>query len=173
MNETELVVENYPEYDICNEINFADQNMKVRSGIVKYSYEYYKENTNTVCYTAFKIIYFGYGFLQFSATWDCLAKTFHHDSVGILLTSIALGFCPFVGTIAGIIGANVAWGWDILYSLFIFLLPYMIVNGPIIFIILLDIYKDCKRWKAEEKNLTGSPCNFKPLNHSQDLTIPF
>jgi hypothetical protein len=119
--------------------------------IKNFSYEDFKWNVNIVGHISFKIIYFCYGFLQFLATWSGFVKVFHHDNIIIQLASFVFGFIPLIGTGFGIFGAVVGWGWSLSQSILIFfIIPYFIVNGPLLMIGFYDIYKDCKRWQSEK-----------------------
>lgn len=116
-----------------------------------YSYQDFKENMQAICHLSFRIFYIFYGILQFLATWVGLVKVFHQDNLIIQLVSAALGFLPLIGTFSGLYGAHIGWGWDLSYSLFVFIIPYFIVNGPILLIAMIDIYKDSRRWKLEKE----------------------
>lgn len=43
-----------------------------------------------------------------------------------IIAAMILAPCPFVGTIAGIIGACKGWGWSLGRSLLIFLIPFCV-----------------------------------------------
>lgn len=149
MNETAVFNENYVKESIDNKISFIPNRMD--EGIKKYSYEDFREGLNIIGDISFKIIYFCYGFLQFFATWSALVKLFHHDNIIILITSFVLGFLPLVGTGFGIYGAYTAWGWNLSNAILVFfVVPYFIVNGPLLMIAFFEMYKDWKRWQSEK-----------------------
>lgn len=153
MNEGTIFIEDYSEGCISNRISFIKNRAIV--AFKEFSYQDLREIVVTVGYFAFKVIYIFYGIVQFLVTWNALAKVFHQSNVIIWLASLVLGFTPFVGTVFGIFGAHVGWGWSLLHSIMIFfVIPYTIVNGPVFMLVFYDIYKDCKRWQAE-KNIAG------------------
>lgn len=149
MNESAMFIENYAdaylENDICFRSNKADKEIK------KISYQEFKEAVNIIGHLSFRIIYLCYGLLQFFATWNALVKIFHHDNIIIQLASLGLGFVPVIGTGFGIVGAHLGWGWSLSHSIVIFfIIPYSIVNGPLLMIAFFDMYKDWKRWQTEK-----------------------
>lgn len=148
-----ISLEKYSKCHIHKEIDSADKKSINGMEVKKYSYEDFKDHMNSICHTAFKIFYVSYGIFQFFAIWAGFVNVFHHDNIIMLLASLVLGFLPFIGTVFGIYGAQIAWGWDIPYSMFIFIAPYFIANGPLLLIGFFDIYKDCKRWEEEAKNM--------------------
>lgn len=153
MNENAVFIENYVKGCFDNKINFI-RNKVINERIKKYSYKEFKEAVNIVGHISFIIIYFCYGFLQFFATWSALVKVFHHDNIIILLASLGLGFVPLIGTGFGIFGAHIGWGWHLSNCVLIFfVIPYFIVNGPLLMIAFFDMYKDWKRWQSEKKDL--------------------
>lgn len=125
----------------------------IGEGIKKYSYQDFKTHMNIICHFSFIIFYFCYGVLQFFATWAGLVKVFGHDSIIVILASLALGFFPFVGTLSGLYGAHIAWGWSLAYSLLIFISPYFVAHGPLLLIAFFDIYKDSKRLELEKNKI--------------------
>lgn len=132
---------------------YAVTKERVSEGLKKYSYEDFKTHMNIICHLSFKIFYFCYGVLQFFATWAGLVKIFNHDNIIIILASLILGFFPFIGTLSGLYGAYIAWGWGLAYSLFIFISPYFIVHGPLLLIAFFDIYKDSKRLRIKKQDI--------------------
>lgn len=153
MDERTILLENYSDLHSHNKVFFDLIKRHISQRVKKYSYEDFKWDMNILCHTIFRICFFVYGFLQSFALHDALVKDFHHDNIFILFFSYILGFLPLLGTFAGIYGSIVGWGWDLTYSLFIFITPYFIANGPLWMIICIDIYKDNMRWKAERKNI--------------------
>lgn len=156
MSERALFVNEYAERCIDNNINFALERSLSAEDVRKFTYENLREVVNIFCALSLKILFIFYGFFQFSIIWDYFLKVFRTDNIITFLTSLILGFFPFVGTICGIYGSHVCWGWSLFHATFIFLLPYFIVNGPIQMIILYEVYKDIKRWKSEKKCKTKS-----------------
>jgi len=150
-----IFVENCAEKAVTgdNKIDFVDKKSITGRVIKEYSYQDFKENMNIICHAFFRLLYVCYGLLQFFATWAGLVKVFHQDNLIILLTSLVLGFLPFIGTPFGIYGAQIGWGWDLSYSIFIFVAPYFVANGPLLLIAFFDMYKDGNRWKMEEKKI--------------------
>lgn len=152
MSENAVFIENYSEAYAKNKISFISSNANEK--IEKFSYKKFKETVNIIGHISFKIIYVFYGFLQFFATWSGLVKTFHHDNIIIQLASLGLGFVPVIGTGFGIYGAHVGWEWNLFNSILIFfIIPYFIVNGPLLMIGCFDIYKDWKRWQSAKKDI--------------------
>lgn len=139
---------------------------KVDENIKAYSYQDFKEDLNIFGDCCFKVLFVLYGFLQFFATWELMVKAFHHDNIIILLASIVLGFFPIIGTGFGIYGAYAVWGWDLSYAIFVFIVPYFIVNGPLLLVAFYEYYKDCKRWKAEEEAEQGNTAQINSASTS-------
>lgn len=137
----------------CQEIwsNYTVIKERICEGLKKYSYQDFKIHMNIICHLSFRIFYFCYGVLQFFATWAGLVKVFHHANIITMLASLVLGFFPFIGTLSGLYGAHIAWGWSLPYSLLVFLSPYFVANGPLLLIAFFDIYKDSKRLEMEKK----------------------
>lgn len=156
MSERALFVENYAEKYIDNSINIALERSLSAKDVRKFAYEDLREVVNILCNLSLKILFVFYGFFQFSIIWDYFLKVFRTDNIITSLISLILGFFPFIGTICGIYGSHVCWGWSLFHSAFIFLLPYFIVNGPIQMIIIYEVYKDVKRWKSEKNVKTKS-----------------
>lgn len=150
MNENAVFINDYSRECIPNnKISFITN--KLDEGAKKDSYKEFKESVNIVGHISFRIIYFCYGFLQFFVTWSALTKILHQDNLIIRLISFALAFFPVVGTGFGILGSNICWGWSLFHSILIFfIIPYFIVNGPLLMIAFYDMYKDWKRWNSEE-----------------------
>lgn len=151
MNELEVFLEGSDQWRIDNEINIEDKRNKDGKWYEIYSYQDFREIMNIICNVTFKICYIYFGTLQFLATKAAFIKMFHHDNLMVTLISFILGFFPFIGTFFGICGAHISFGLTLSNSLIIFILPYFISNGPMFLIIIYDINKDFKRWKAEEK----------------------
>ena len=151
MDERAEFVKNKEIWSIYNKINFYSIRAKIDESFKKYSYQDFKNHMNIICHSSFRILYVFYGVLQFFATWAGLVKIFHHDNIVIQSASLILGFFPFIGTFSGLYGAYIGWDWSLSYSLFVFITPYFIVNGPILLIAFFDIYKDIKRWEMEKK----------------------
>lgn len=147
-------VENQENYATYNNSIFAVIKRKISESLKEYSYQNFKHLVNIICHLFFRIFYFCYGILQFFATWAGLVKVSHYDNIITLLVSLGLGFFPFIGTFSGIWGAQTAWGWSLPYSLFIFITPYFVANGPLLLIAFFDIYKDSKYLKMSEKQNT-------------------
>lgn len=118
-----------------------------------FTYQDLRETVNILCDWAFKVFFIGYGILQFFAISSGLLKIFHHDGIFTLLISSILAFFPFVGSVLGIWGACISWGWNLWNAIFIFTLPYFIIHGPMFMIILYESYKDIKRWQMEKSTL--------------------
>lgn len=133
-------------------LNFNVIKNKICDGFKNYSYMIFKENLNTFCHFFFRLVYVCYGILQFYAVWGYLTKVFHSSNTIVLLVSLILAFCPFVGPIAGVIGAHMCLGWNIFYSMFFFISPYFLVNTPLHLIAVYEYYKDRKRWELEATN---------------------
>lgn len=144
-------VNNRQKWLIWNNVSFFVIRDLISKGLKNCSYQDFKTNMNIICHLIFRILYVAYGFFQFFATWAGFVKIFHHDNIIILLTSCILGFFPFIGTLSGLYGAHIGWGWSLSYSLFIFIVPYFIANGPMFLIVFYDIYKDSRRWKMEKE----------------------
>lgn len=125
-------------------------NGRISEWLKKYSYQDFKTHMNIICHLSFRIFYFFYGVLQFFATWAGLVKVFNHDNLIVILASFVLGFFPFVGTLSGLYGAHIAWGWSLPYSLLVFIAPYFVAHGPLLLIAFFDIYKDSKRLEMEK-----------------------
>lgn len=128
----------------------ADIKQRISEGLKKYSHQDFTTHVNIICHLTFRIFYFCFGVLQFFATWAGLVKVFNHSSIITILASLVLGFFPFIGTLSGLYGAHIAWGWSLSYALFVFISPYFIAHGPLLLIAFFDIYKDSKRLKAEK-----------------------
>lgn len=152
MNENTAFINDYSrEYIPDSKINLM--RIKANEAVKKYSYKEFKEFVNIVGHLSFRVIYFFYGFLQFFVTWSALVKILHNDNIIIRLVSFALGFLPVIGTGVGVFGANICWGWSLLHSILIFfIIPYSIVNGPLLMIGFYDIYRDWRRWNTIEEN---------------------
>lgn len=147
MGKSAVLTKNYE--DVCMDDEVCSVDDCYDEEIARYSYQDFKEHVNIFGHISFIIIYFCYGFLQFFATWNVLAKVLHHDNIVISLVSLVLGFVPVIGTVFGIIGAHWGWGWHLSHSILIFfVIPYFIVNGPLLMIGFFDIYKDWKRWQS-------------------------
>lgn len=116
-----------------------------------FSYEDLKWHLNVFCHTVFRIMFVLYGFLQFAVTHAAIVKYIENDNIFICITSLVLGFFPFLGTISGIYCSQIVWGWSLPYSIFVFIVPYFIAHGPLWIIICVDIYKDSQRWRTEAK----------------------
>lgn len=121
------------------------------SKIDKYCWDYFREDVHFFCENAFRLFYFMFGILQFFAIWDWLEEVYHTSNLAIAIGSFVLAFLPCIGTGFGIFATQNIWGWDLPNCLVIFLAPYVIVNGPLIFIAMCEVYKDVKRWRAEGK----------------------
>lgn len=146
MNENAAFIQNYSKGCLNNTTN-SIKNEEIK----KYSYKNFKEHVNIVGHISYKILYVCYSFAQFFALHSALVKAFHNDNIIIMLTSFVLGFIPFLGTLFGIYGAHVGWGWGLSHAVLIFfVIPYFIVNGPLLMIVCYDIYKDWKRWQTEK-----------------------
>lgn len=117
----------------------------------KYCWDYFREDVHFFCENAFRLFYFLFGFLQFFAIWDWLVEIYHTSNLFIAAGSFILAFLPFVGTVFGIFATQNIWGWDLPNCLVIFLAPYVIVNGPLLFIAMCEVCKDVKRWRAAGK----------------------
>jgi len=149
MNKSAAFIEDYTSGCMDNEISFIGN--KRNEEATKDSYEIFKDKLFVLNFISFKIIYVFYGFVQFFATWNALVKVFHHDNIIMMLASLVLGFLPFIGTGFGIYGAHTTWGWSLLQTILIFLvIPYFIVNGPLLMVGFFDMYKDWLRWQSEE-----------------------
>lgn len=140
MEERVFSIENCAELDLRNRA-FFNTDYKIK----KYSYEKFKWDMNIFCHTIFRIAFVIYGFLQFFVTHAAFVKILHQDNIFIQLVSLILGFFPFIGTFLGVYCAQVAWGWDLPYSIIIFISPYFIAHGPLLLIAFVDIYKDSHR----------------------------
>lgn len=164
MEKTAIFVENVQKEHLNNKIDFAEKENDINREFQKYSYQDFREFTNILCHTCFRIFYIYYGLLQFFATKAALIKVFHYDNIITSLISFILGFCPFIGPFFGIWGAHSVWEWSISYSSLIFIAPYFLANSPIFLIIIYEICKDVKRWKAEENihNNSKQELQFKP-----------
>lgn len=149
MNERAIFFEECIETCISNIDLVSEKNKAEKTK--KSFYENLREVINVFCNFSFEISYVCFGILQFFAIWTGLLNVFHNNNIITLLVSLGLGFAPFIGTVFGIWGAHAGWGWDLSRSIFTFVIPYVIVNGPISMIILYETYKDIKRWRAEEK----------------------
>lgn len=149
MNGKALFIKEFAKSCAENNINFAFEN-RLNLKIKKFTYQDLRETMNIFCGISFKILYILYGFLQFSIIWDYFLNVFHTDNIISFLISLILGFFPFIGTICGIYGADICLNWSLFKSGLVFILPYFIVNGPIIMIILFEVYKDVKRWRIKE-----------------------
>lgn len=150
MTEKAIFVEKEAKSYIESKRDFADKKSLFSAKIKGYSYQDFKWDMNIICHLTFKAAYVCYSVLQFFATWAGLVKISHTDNIFTFLISLGLGFLPFFGTFFGIFGAHTGWGWDLTYSFMVFLAPYVVVNGPILLIASIDIYKDWLRWKSEE-----------------------
>lgn len=150
MDERALCIENYAESYADNEIDFAFERNNKNEEIKKFSYENLKEVVNLFCVFSFKIFYVSYGILQFFVIWNSLLKVFHHNNLIISSVSLILAFIPFVGTGFGIWGAHISWGWSLLHSIIVFIIPYFFVNIPLLMITFFESYKDFKRWNVEK-----------------------
>lgn len=126
---------------------------RINEWIKNYSYQDFKTHMNIICHFSFRIFYFCYGVFQFFATWAGLVKVFHYDNAILILSSFVLGFLPFVGTLSGMYGAHIAWGWSLSYSMFVFIAPYFLAHGPLLLIAFFDIYKDSKRLEMEKNKM--------------------
>lgn len=151
MNERALFIKEFAESCIDNKINFVIGNAPKR--IINFTYQDLREVANIFCDLSFKTLYILYGFLQFAVVWNYFYKVFHTDNIISFLSSLILGFFPFIGTICGIYGAHVCLSWSLLKSALVFMFPYLIVNGPILMIILFELYKDIKRWRVKKCQL--------------------
>lgn len=151
MDELTLFFQKYSQWYTGNKIDFSAKNLIVEY-CKNYSYEKLRWHLNYICHSLFRLVYICVGFIQFLAIWGALANIFPHHSIISELTSLALAFIPFLGPILGAVSAHLAWGWDWLYSLSFFILPYCLVNTPIHMISLYEIFKDMQRWKAEGKS---------------------
>lgn len=151
MSESRTFVGNITQKCLNTKIIFVSEKSSPKEELSKFSYQDLREIVNVFCDFAFKLSYVGYGVLQFFAILTGLSNVFHHSNVIMFLISLVLGFTPFIGTCFGIWGAHIGWGWDLFHSIFVFVIPYVIVNGPIQMIILFEAYKDIKRWKVEGK----------------------
>lgn len=151
MNERVGFIKSQVNWLIYNKVNFYAIKDSINDRFKKYSYLDFKTNMNTICNLVFKISYVCCSLLQFFATWAGLVKIFHNDNIILQLASFVLGFLPLIGTISGLYGAHIGWGWSLSYSLFVFIAPYLIVNSPMFLIAFFEIYKDVKRWKIKKK----------------------
>lgn len=115
------------------------------------TYQDLRETVNVICDLFFKTFFVGYGILKFFAISAGLLGIFHHDNIFLLLISSLLAFLPIIGTLLGIWGSCTSWGWGIWNAIFIFTIPYFIVNCPIFMIIFFEAYKDIKRWQVEKQ----------------------
>ena len=80
----------------------------------------------------FFILYFGFGIIQCSAIFSGYAYKLG-NFFGFILALFS-GQMPVIGTVMGIIGAHKAWGWSIVKSILLFILPFilMIIMGYIL-----------------------------------------
>lgn len=148
MNEGAIFIDSYSEGCIDNQMSFGCYVAAEKN--TKFTYKEFKEAVNICGHISFIIIYFCYGFVQTFATWGLFGKIFHQDNIITALGSVILGFLPVIGTGFGIFGAHSAWGWNLPNAILIFfVIPYFIVNGPLLMIGFYDMYKDWKRWQSE------------------------
>lgn len=154
MDEVIEFVDNQGNWATYSKVFFAVIKRRISEILKKYSYQDFKAHMNIICHLFFRIFYLCFGVLQFFATWAGLVKVSHYDNIITLLASFVLGFFPFIGPFSGLYGAYIAWGWSLPYSLFVFITPYCIANGPLLLIAFFDIYKDSKRLEKEKKQTT-------------------
>lgn len=145
MNERAFVSEEYV---------LADNNMDLCkvTEIKKYSYQDFKWHLNITCHSLFRITYVLCGAMQAYATWCGLVDVLHRNNIVVLAASIGLGFVPVIGSGFGIYGAHMSWGWSLLHGFVVFIIPYFIVNTPLLMIAFVDMYKDWLRWQAEKRD---------------------
>lgn len=139
---------------VSDECVLADNKINLCRGreIKKYSYQDFKWQLNITCHSLFRITYVLCGAMQAYATWCGLVDVFHRNNIVVLVTSIILGFSPVIGSGFGIYGAYTSWGWSLLHCFVIFIIPYFIVNSPLLMIAFVDMYKDWQRWQTEKKD---------------------
>lgn len=89
-------------------------------------------------------IYFSFGFIQFLAMIKGTQIWFNIPWVISIIVSGFFAWVPIIGTIAGIKGAIDGWGWDPLFALILFLVPYTLYIIAIIFGGLIDFFKKIK-----------------------------
>lgn len=116
----------------------------------KEPYVIFKDYLNYFCHACFRFIYLTLGVFQFFAIQNAFSQTFHSGNILISIVSFIFAYTPILGPILAIYGAYSCWDWEFSSAVVIFILPYLLVHAPLIMIVLLDIYKDTRRWKIEE-----------------------
>jgi hypothetical protein len=148
------------EMDFAFETSEADEKTDIEKFKIEelnsFTYQDLRETVNILCDLTFKTFFICYGILQFFAILSGLLRIFHHDGICILLISSILAFLPIIGSILGVWGACTSWGWNVWASIFVFAIPYIIVNGPLLMITFFETYKDLKRWQSEKTFKTPS-----------------
>lgn len=117
----------------------------------KEPYVLFKDYVNYFCHACFRIVYVCFGFLQFFAIQSIFVQVLHFNNVITSLISFVLAFIPVLGPILALYGACLSWGWSNSFAVVVFILPYIFVHFPLFMVTFVDIYKDWKRWNAEEK----------------------
>jgi hypothetical protein len=74
-----------------------------------------------------KLVYFLVGVLQFAAIMSAAHVWWGLGTIWSIVVAAILAYIPFVGTVAGILGAHTGWGWGWPASLLLFLWPYVLV----------------------------------------------
>lgn len=71
------------------------------------------------------VVFFGMGLLQMAAIVGGIAEGLGVPGLLAFLIAFVIGELPLVGTVAGIYGAIVNWGFSLLGALALFILPYV------------------------------------------------
>lgn len=145
MTEATICIENPSLKDLENEFGL---NYKLNA---KEPYVLFKDYVNYFCHACFRILYVCLGVLQFFAIKDAFIQVLHFDNVVTPVISFVLAFVPVLGPILGLWGACLSWGWSTSFAVIVFILPYIFVHSPLFMVTLMDVFKDWRRWKMEEK----------------------
>lgn len=148
-----------PKEQIVEEIDFRQSTAQAQSielEIKRYSWPDFREDVNVFCNLSFRIFSICCGVLQFFATMAGFEHIFPNHNIIPVAASFLLAFFPGVGTVFGIWGAHIAWGWYLSQAIAIFIIPYSIVILPMNFIAIVEFFKDIHRWHAENRLLENS-----------------
>ena len=73
------------------------------------------------------IVYFAMGLLQMAAIIGGIAEGLRVPGIVAFFIAFLIGELPLIGTVAGIYGAMVNWGFSLVGALSLFLIPYAIL----------------------------------------------
>lgn len=78
------------------------------------------------------IAYFGIGLIQWAAVIGGISHWFHTPWIVSAVFSLLVAWTPLLGTIAGIKGAMVSWGWGQWPSITFFCWPFLLYAAVVV-----------------------------------------